>query len=180
MKSNPDQYEISTITKGGLEVFIRPIRADDTPLLEALFDALSPKSVYFRFFMRIKRPSKEMLAKLMEIDHGRDAVLIATEQKEGRERILGVFRLMCYPDRKEGEFSLLVGDPWQGKGVGAKLLEHGLSIAKKRGMESVFGMALPENKTMLALARKRGFAITWDSDVCAYEMTINLTRINRN
>ena len=71
MKSNPDQYEISTITKGGLEVVIRPIRADDAPLLEALFDTLSPKSVYFRFFMRIKKPSKEMLAKLKVYEVGK-------------------------------------------------------------------------------------------------------------
>ncbi len=170
----PDKYEISTITKGGLKVSIRPLRADDAPLLEALFDILSPRTIYFRFFMRLKKPSKEMLAKLMQIDHDRDAVLVATDIKEGRERILGVFRLMCYPDRKEGEFSLLVGDPWQGKGVGAKLLEHGLYIAKERGVELVLGMALPENKTMLALARKKGFAVRWDSDACAYNMIIDL------
>jgi acetyltransferase len=167
-------FSIRTVTKSGLKIVIRPIKNSDGPLLEALFQVLSPKTLYFRFFMRIKAPSPEMIAKLLNVDHDRDVVLAATEGKQGSERILGVFRLMCCREGKEGEFSLLVGDPWQGKGVGARLFQYGLFFARARGIESIWGMAVAENSIMRRLARKMGFAVTWDGDMGAYEMRMAL------
>jgi len=167
-------FSIRTVTKSGLKIVIRPIRKSDGPLLEALFQVLSPESLYFRFFMRIKAPSPEMIAKLLDVDHDRDVALVATENRDGGERILGVFRLMCCREGKEGEFSLLVGDPWQGKGVGARLFQYGLFFAKARGIESMWGMALAENIVMRRLARKIGFTVTWDGEMRAYEMRMAL------
>lgn len=174
MKSGPSEYEITTIAKAGLKVLIRPIEPEDAPLLEELFQTLSQRSVYFRFFVYLKALPQEMLARLTEIDHNRNVVLVATESLRARERVLGVFRLMCDPERKKGEFALVVGDPWQGKGIGAELFQQGLSIARGRGVELVWGMALAENKTMLALASKLGFTIKWDSESRAYDLRMDL------
>jgi acetyltransferase len=85
---------------------------------------------------------------------------------------------MCDPEGKQGELAVVVGDPWQGKGVGAKLIEHGFSIAKERGIESVVGMALPENTTILRLARRLGFAVQWNTDDHAYELHMNLKALD--
>ena len=115
-----------------------------------------------------------MLSKLMRFDYSRDVVLVATQTTKEGDKILGVFRLMCGPDGKCGEFSLVVGDPWQGMGVGARLFQYGLASAKKRRIESVLGLALPENTTMIALARKLGFKTKWDSDAGAYELRKDL------
>jgi acetyltransferase len=68
----------------------------------------------------------------------------------------------------------VVGDPWQGKGVGAKLFQYGLSIAKERGIESLFGTVLAQNTTVLALARRLGFTIKWDSDARLYDIRLDL------
>ncbi|UCG81008.1 MAG: GNAT family N-acetyltransferase [Desulfobacterales bacterium] len=174
VKNYPEQYEIHTTTKTGLNILIRPIRAEDAPRLSVLFHALSPRSIYFRFLMPIKAPSEEMLAKFTQIDHDRHVVLAATQKSAADEKILGVFRLMCNPEGNDGELAIVVGDPWQGKGVGAKLFEHGLSIAKERGIESLFGMVLAENTQVLSLARRLGFAIKWDPDARAYNIRLDL------
>ena len=115
-----------------------------------------------------------MLSKLMRFDYSRDVVLVATQTSKEGDKILGVFRLMCGPDGKRGEFSLVVGDPWHGMGVGARLFQYGLAMAEKRGIESVLGFVLPENTTMIAMARKLGFNTKWDSDAGAYELRKDL------
>jgi acetyltransferase len=81
---------------------------------------------------------------------------------------------MCTPDGKQAEFSIVVGDPWQGQGVGARLFQYGLAIARVRGVDFVWGLALSENRIMLALARKMGFTIQWNDDARAYEMDLDL------
>ena len=178
IKNYPEQYEVQATTKAGLNILIRPIRAEDTKRLAALFYALSPRSVYFRFLMPVKAPSEEMLAKFTHIDHDQHVVLVAAQKSAADERILGVFRLMCDPDGKEGEMAIVVGDPWQGKGVGEKLFEQGLFIAKERGIESFWGIVLAENTTMLSLARRVGSTIKWDADASAYHVRLDLHSVD--
>jgi acetyltransferase len=177
VRDYPDRYEISATTKGGLQILIRPLHRDDGPLLKELFDALSPESIYFRFFSPLKTLSEEMLAQLTHIDHNQDVVLVAIEQRGSEEKILGVFRLMCDLKEKKGELAIVVGDPWQGKGVAAQLLRHGLFIAKLRGIDSVYGMVLVENRTVLDLARRLGFIVEWDSDAHAHQLKMDLKMI---
>ena len=73
--------------------------------------------------------------------------------------MLGVARIIGDPDGKTGEFAVLVGDPWQGKGIGSNLLEKCLLIAEKQGFRTVYGIVLRENRNMLALGKKLGFEI---------------------
>jgi acetyltransferase len=174
IKNYPDQYEVSTTTRAGLDILIRPMRNDDAQRLRGLFYTLSPKTVYLRFFTQLHDPPAEMFEKLARVDHKRHVVLVAVEEKAEDKKILGVFRLMCDPEGKQAEMAIVVGDPWQGKGVGSKLFEYGFAIAKERGIESVVGMVLPENKTVLALSRKHGFAIQWDAEERAYATHMDL------
>ncbi len=51
----------------------------------------------------------------------------------------------------------LIGDAWQGKGIGANLLQKCLLIAEKRGFKCIHGVVLRENTHMLALGKKLGF-----------------------
>jgi len=178
IKDYPDQYEVSTTTRAGLDILIHPMKPDDAPRLKALFYSLSPKTVYFRFFTQLHDPSEEMFKKLAQVDHDLHVVLVASERNAEDQRILGVFRLMCDPGGKQGELAVVVGDPWQGKGVGAKLIEYGFAIAKERGIESVVGMALPENTTILRLARRLGFAVRWNADDHAYDLRMDLRTLD--
>lgn len=44
-----------------------------------------------------------------------------------------------YPNLETSEFSIVVGDPWQGKGLGKKLLEMCIGIAKEKGGKVLWG-----------------------------------------
>jgi acetyltransferase len=61
------------------------------------------------------------------------------------------------PERDTAEFAVIVADPWQGKGLGKKLIERVVGIAKENGVRSLYGDVLFENQRMIALAKKIGF-----------------------
>jgi acetyltransferase len=88
--------------------------------------------------------------------------------------MLGVANIVGEPDGRRGEFSVLIGDPWQGKGIGAKLLLQCLRIAQERGMEVVWGTVLAENSYMIALGKKLGFSVKQSEDASEYKLTIDL------
>jgi len=72
-----------------------------------------------------------------------------------------------------------VGDPWQGKGIGAALLKRCLDIAQERGIEIVHGTVLAENTQMLTLGRRLGFKIKRVEDAPEYELSIDFNKQRR-
>ena len=172
----PDQYEEHITTNTGSDIFIRPIRPEDAPLLVDLFETLSPRSVYLRFFTPMKRLPHSMLALFTQIDYDRHIALAAMSESQPDEKMLGVARIILGRHLREAEFSVVVSDPLQGKGIGASLLQRCLSIAKERGIQKVMGTVLAENTQMLALGRKLGFNIKKEQNVPEYELSIDFTK----
>jgi len=176
ISSYPNQYEDRTVREGIGELFIRPIRPEDAPLLVELFNSLSRQSVYFRFFGPLKMLPPGMLARFTQIDYDREIALVALLGTETDEKMLGMARVITdIYNRKNAEFSVVVGDFWQGKGIGAELLKRCLSISKERGIENVKGIVLPENTQMLALGKKLGFTAKKIVGESEYELNIDLT-----
>ena len=174
----PDQYETTTRTRDGLDIFIRPIKPEDASLLLELCHDLSQESIYYRFHSPLKTLPKEMLARFTQIDYDRDMALVAMDRSHSEEKILGVANLMSKAGGIEPEFAVVVGDPWQGKGVGAVLMEHLIAIARERDMASIWGFVLTENTHMLALARKLGFDISKVPNEAQYELRTDLRPVN--
>jgi len=156
----PEKYESEETTADGEAFFIRPIRPEDAPLLIDLFESLSMKSRYYRFFSPMKSLSHDLLIRLTQIDYDRHIALVALAQDQGEEKIVGVARIIIGPEKSDAEFSVAVGDPWQGKGVGKKLLQRCLDASKDYGVRTIYGMVLRENYHMLKLARELGFQVS--------------------
>jgi acetyltransferase len=173
----PNEYENTVTTKGGLNIFVRPIKPEDAPLVVDLFQVLSQQSIYYRFFSPIKSIRKDMLVRLTQIDYDLDIALVAMDRSQKDEKMLGMARIMTKPGGIDPEFAVLVGDPWQGKGIGAILMQQLISIAKTRGLDSITGLILGANKNMLALARELGFIISKVPDSREFEAKINLNRM---
>jgi acetyltransferase len=173
----PQQYEEPHVHTDGLDLCIRPIKPEDAPLLEDLFDQLSPTSIYHRFFAPLNALPHDMLVRFTQIDYDREIALVAIDRQDEREQMPGVGRIIGGPDGRRGEFAVLVADAWQGKGIGAELLMRVLRIMQARGMERVWGTALAENLQMAALARKLGFAVH-PAAGGEYEMTLDLQAVD--
>jgi acetyltransferase len=172
----PDQYEEHTRTNTGIDIFVRPIRPEDAPLLVELFESLSPRSVYLRFFSPMKRLPPSMLARFTQIDYDREIALVALSENDSRGRMLGVARIILERNQKEAEFAVAVCDLWQGKGIGAALLQRCLSVAKEQGIEKVTGTVLSENTQMLALGRKLGFSLKKVIGAAEYDLSMTFRK----
>jgi acetyltransferase len=170
----PEQYEHRLETPSGLSLLVRPIKPVDADLFVELFNTLSPTSIYYRFFSAMKTLSHKMLARFTQVDYDREIAMVAIDGGRDPEKMIGISQVFIHPDGKHGEFSILVGDPWQGQGVGANLLENVLQIAKQRGLSNVWGTVLRENINMLALGRKLGFDTRWSGDGTECRLNINL------
>jgi acetyltransferase len=168
----PEEYELHKTVGDNLPIFVRPVKPEDAPLFTDLFRILSPRSIYYRFFTPIRELRPEMLARFTQIDYDREIALVAVDEAAANERILGVARIIGDPDGKSGEFSVVVGDPWHGKGIGAVLLQKCLDIARSRGFETVMGFVLRENVNMLALGRKLGFKMEKHLEDGEYELRL--------
>jgi acetyltransferase len=170
----PEEDESHMVSVDGRRIFIRPVKPEDAPLFTALFKVLSPTTIYYRFFGMLKELRPEMLARFTQIDYDREIALVAIDEDSQTDCMLGVARIIGDPDGKTGEFAVLVGDAWQGQGVGSNLLKKCLSIAEKQGFKTVHGIVLHENKNMLALGKKLGFEIKRDPDSGYNKLVIHL------
>ena len=172
--SYPEQYASKETTTHGLRIFVRPIKPEDAPLLMELFENLSPESRYRRFFSPMKSLSRDFLVRFTQVDYDRHIGLVALGREDDEEKMLGVARVIMDPDRKNGEFSVAVGDKWQGQGVGRRLLERCLDAGRDYGLETVQGFVLAENRQMLNLGRELGFGISLENGENTYRLTIHL------
>jgi acetyltransferase len=173
----PNQYETRVKTKGGADIFIRPIRPEDAPLLVELFDSLSSRTIYYRFFSPMKSMSHDMLVRFAQIDYDRDMALVAIDNTQTDEKMLGVSRLIGDIDGITSEFAVVIADPLQGKGIGTALMERLIVIARERGIKTLTGLVLKENRNMIALGKKLGFIVKRAEDFSHCELKIDLTSI---
>jgi acetyltransferase len=151
----PARHQQVVPLRGGGEYLIRPIRPDDAEMLQALVKGLKPESRYFRFVSAIAELPAPMLARLTLIDYDREMALVAVAS----DRIIGVSRCITNPDHTSCEFSLLVADDWAGQGIGARLMESIMDVAREKGLSDIEGLVLTHNSGMLKLMRSLGFAV---------------------
>jgi acetyltransferase len=160
----PKKYEILWLLKNGQEVLLRPIKPEDEPMWLEWFQSLSEESIRYRFFQMLKDTPHEVRVRYCNIDYDREVAIVAEIVENGKRKILGVTRLSIESDGKHGEMAFIVSDYWQGLGLGTKLVDYTLDIAKERGVDSVYAIMLQDNYRALSLTKKMGFQIEYLSD----------------
>ncbi len=128
----------------------RPIRPDDVERLARLFERLSPRSRYRRFFSPIDTLPRSMLHRLAIVDHERREAIIAIHGDE----IVGVASYEGdRDDATSAEVAVLVDDGWQRLGIARFLLDRLARVARQRGIDRFTATVLADNVPAVALAR---------------------------
>jgi acetyltransferase len=164
----PARYEHTWPLRGGGQYTVRPIHPNDAQMLQKLVQGLSPESRYFRFVSSMRELPPSMLARFTLIDYDREMALVAvfkerTAAPDGEmvetERIVGVSRYVTNIDQSSCEFSLVVADDFSGNGLGSRLMESIMDVARERGLAEIEGLVLAKNPSMLKLMRNLGFTV---------------------
>jgi acetyltransferase len=156
----PAQLERRWQLPEGIDITIRPIRPEDAEIEQAFVRGLSQESKHFRFVSELHELSPAMLARFTQIDYDREMALIAVLEKEAGEVEIGVARYVINPDGESCEFALVVADAWQHRGIGHKLMDALMDIARDKGLKIMEGDVLTGNRGMLGLAKSIGFVIS--------------------
>ncbi|MCS7114310.1 MAG: bifunctional acetate--CoA ligase family protein/GNAT family N-acetyltransferase [Nitrososphaerota archaeon] len=154
----PRKYVTQWKLKNAAPAVIRPIRPEDEPLLNEFYSSLSEDTMRLRFFQVCKEFSHETLTRHCNLDYDREIAMVAEMQGEKR-KIIGVSLLTADPGRKSGEFAVVVGDQWQGLGLGSKLMDCIIEIGRDMGLETIYGYMASDNSRMIDLCAKKGFKI---------------------
>lgn len=150
-----DLYAISD----GRVVVIRPIRADDVERLRAAHGRLSPLTRYRRFMTSKPYLSSADAMYLADIDGCDHYALVATFADRGDDDeeapIIGVARFVRSPeDSATAEFAIVVGDEWQGEGVGRELMGRLVDAAVTRGVLRFQATMLADNLAIQRLSER--------------------------
>jgi len=151
----PDDTDV--LLTNGTTVRVRPIRPDDAAALRAFHAGLSAESIMLRFFGAHPTLSDAEVERFTHVD-GVDRLALVAEDGMG---IVAVARFDRTPGRDEAEAAFVVGDAFQGHGLGSLLLQRLADEARARGIRWLVADTLAENFRMLHVFRDAGFPRTF-------------------
>lgn len=122
------------------------------------FEQLGPESRHFRFFTAVRELPPNVIERLRDVDGTRNAAIVAfdaatttDDYPEGRP--VGVARWMANTEGPP-ELSVTVIDEYQGHGVGSRLMDALLVLARKRGIRRILADVLRDNVAMRSLINR--------------------------
>ncbi|WP_336485901.1 bifunctional acetate--CoA ligase family protein/GNAT family N-acetyltransferase [Methylobacterium nigriterrae] len=157
----PVEWERSMMLRGR-RILVRPVRPEDEGLFRAFFHAVSEEDLRLRFFSPVRDFSHAFLARLTQLDYARAIAFVATDVETGA--MLGAVRLHADANHESGEYAILVRTDRKGTGLGFALMRMMIDWARAEGLKRVEGSVLAENRPMLAVCRRLGFAVHPDRD----------------
>jgi acetyltransferase len=157
---------------GGTAI-IRPVRPSDKALLELGLEHLSRESRRRRFLSPIREFTPSQLAYLTEVDGKNHVALVARVTRDDAHVGGGVGRYVRdLDDPQAAEFALTVTDEEQNRGLGTRLLELLIEVARANGYRRLVGLVQPGNRPMIAILRKLGATMRPDGDLLRGEIEL--------
>jgi len=160
LQSYPAHLSRTWTLPSGQSLCVRPVRHDDGELEKAFVQGLSLESRYQRMLSGGTKVTPEWIDSMTHIDYDRHMAFAVTTASDGVEQFVGVARYVVDPAALRAEVAIVVGDAWQGQGLGRRLLATLLEHARTAGVREALGVVLATNRAMLRVARSMGFAVS--------------------
>jgi acetyltransferase len=77
----------------------------------------------------------------------------------GEPNIMGIVRLSKLHGTNEARLSILIGDPYQGIGLGGELVRRAVDIARQERLSRLSSILTSDNQVMQHIFEKLGFRI---------------------
>jgi GNAT superfamily N-acetyltransferase len=133
----------------GTTVFVRPIAPEDKALLVSGLRRLSPETAYRRFLSPKVRFTDAELVYLTEVD-GHDHIAFVAVDALHPASLIAVGRVVrVAPDT--ADLAIVVGDDWQGLGLGRRLAKLIVEKAAAEGITRIAGTMLADNRPALRI-----------------------------
>jgi acetyltransferase len=172
-----DRIPVITLRQRTLSV--RTATPADAPLLAHLLAHLSDRTSQLRFFRALKNIELicDEAVRMATGGPQRHAVLVATIEVQGAEHAVAVAELAHDPTNPAlAEFAVVVRDDYQREGLGTIISRMLLQLATLRGVQTLRGTMLAENRAIHRLVRGLGAPYTAETSRGETTVQIGLAR----
>ncbi|PXX95343.1 bifunctional acetate--CoA ligase family protein/GNAT family N-acetyltransferase [Halomonas sp. LBP4] len=171
----PEELREWVTLNNGWEVEVRPIRAEDAPLITSFHTQLSEESIRFRYFHNKSDLTQRDLSILSHINYDRQMAFIAEHLRDdGSKEMLGVVRVWNDPDNIRTEFSIIIRDDLQGLGIGSLLMNKMIAYCRSVGTLEMTGKIMVDNHPMRALMKHLGFRCRYNMEEQVVDAVLRL------
>jgi len=150
-----ESYKDTLELKNGKTVEFRPPLPSDELEYRNFFYSLQEKTIYYRFFSKIKIFSHEVVQKhWASVDYRKNMSIIGLVQRGGHKEIVAIG---SYAKENEqcAEIAFVVSEDYQSMGIASYLLDMLEKIARENEYRRFSATVLRENSTMLHVFKKR-------------------------
>ncbi|QTA89803.1 bifunctional acetyl-CoA hydrolase/transferase family protein/GNAT family N-acetyltransferase [Desulfonema magnum] len=150
-----ENYKSTLRLRNGKIAEFRPLFPSDEFAYRNFFYSLQEKTIYYRFFYRIKLFSHEVVQKQWaSVDYRKNMSIIALIQNRGHKEIIAIGSYMMESDDR-AEVAFVVREDYQSMGIASYLIKVLENIAKENNYKEFSATVLRENWTMIHVFRKR-------------------------
>ncbi|MDP5252984.1 MULTISPECIES: bifunctional acetate--CoA ligase family protein/GNAT family N-acetyltransferase [unclassified Vibrio] len=171
----PAELVETEVLKDGTPILLRPILPEDEPLHAQFIAKTSKEDLYRRFFSDIGEITHDTLANFTQIDYDREMAFIALRFIDQKPEVIGVTRALIDNDTNSAEFAILIRSDIKGTGLGKKLLKKLINYGQEKQLRQLHAMTMPDNKAMIALAKRLGFSTRIDFEEGCCHLRLNLS-----
>jgi acyl-CoA hydrolase/GNAT superfamily N-acetyltransferase len=150
-----EEYKSVFTLKNGKAAEFRPLLPSDEIAYRNFFYSLQEKTIYMRFFYRMRSFSHEVVQKhWASVDYRKNMSIVGLVQKGGHKEIIAI-GTYAYEHDHQAEIAFVVREDYQGMGVASHLLGVLEKIAKKNQYTHFTATVLRENAAMIKVFKKR-------------------------
>ncbi len=160
---------------------LRLTTPDDESQLRELGESLSVRTLSEVLFQSIHAPSAANLDRYLQTEFPVCVTIVAwfeTEVTRNQRRLAPWVGLAHYwkIEPKKAMLTLVVGDPWRERGVGKKLFEVLVAVAREAGIEKLTTFFSADNAAMLRLLQRCGLTLSKPADdQTPWEINLSMT-----
>jgi acyl-CoA hydrolase/GNAT superfamily N-acetyltransferase len=148
-------YKRSFTLKNGKTLELRPLLPSDEFAYRNFFYSLQEKTIYMRFFYKMRTFTHEVAQKQWaSLDYRHNISIVGLVQKGGHKEILAIGSY-ARESEERAEVAFVVREDFQGQGIGSYLLELLETIAIQNGYKGFCATVLRENASMLRVFKNR-------------------------
>ena len=150
-----ESYKNRLTLRNGRTIEFRPLLPSDEFAYRNFFYSLQEKTIYFRFFYKMKLFSHEVVQQQWaSVDYRKNMSMIGLARIAGHQEVIAIG---SYAEENESraEVAFVVREDFQSMGIASHLLATMEKIAKANNYKSFLATVLRENTAMLHVFKKR-------------------------
>ncbi|MBW1803769.1 MAG: GNAT family N-acetyltransferase, partial [Deltaproteobacteria bacterium] len=153
-------------------------RGDIEPWL-SFVSKLSKRTKYLRFHSLPKLGPEDAI-RFCTVDYMNTFAFVAEVLGNHQEQdIVAIGRFYRLPHKQSAEVALVIQDNYQGKGIGTKLMEWLVEVARDNNIRTFEADVLAENREMMRVFRDYGFHITVEHEAGVYHVKFPIARTRK-